>query len=236
MTKPFAGQSAPTSASSWPTSTACAAKPRCTSRSSSTTVAANSDKPVLMEGVGKEYLASLRENATRAARTPDPRPRRSVQMHRMFAPLDEEITCKRDGTGKMLLDIAHLIDHKCVERYQNSYSTAAINERVPDAALRPLAAVPLRPPPVQSASFPLRAGNPNQGGHPRLSSVGETRKAHVSLLRSGLFLVVANLGGEAHLLVTFNRKDFGPVASNGKFKVVTPAEALREIRRNDEEE
>jgi hypothetical protein len=44
----------------------------------------------------------------------------------MFAPLDEEITCKRDGTGKMFLDIAHLIDHKCIERYQNRYSTAAV--------------------------------------------------------------------------------------------------------------
>jgi hypothetical protein len=42
----------------------------------------------------------------------------------MFAPLDEEITCKRDGAGKMFLDIAHLIDHKCIERYQNRYSTA----------------------------------------------------------------------------------------------------------------
>ena len=26
----------------------------------------------------------------------------------------------------MFLDIAHLIEHKCIERYQNRYSTAAI--------------------------------------------------------------------------------------------------------------
>ncbi len=46
-------------------------------------------------------------------------------MHRMFSPLDEEITCRRMDSGKMLLDIAHLIDHKGVERYQNKYSSAS---------------------------------------------------------------------------------------------------------------
>ena len=45
-------------------------------------------------------------------------------MHRMFLPLAEEITCKRMDSGKMLLDIAHLVDKKTVERYQNKYSTA----------------------------------------------------------------------------------------------------------------
>jgi putative PIN family toxin of toxin-antitoxin system len=66
---------------------------------------------------------------------------------------------------------------------------------------------------------------------------------HRAFLRSPLLrdpndemVLETALGGEAHLLVTFNRKDFGPVASNGKFRVVAPAEALREIRRNDEEE
>ena len=44
----------------------------------------------------------------------------------MFSPLDEEITCRRMDSGKMLLDIAHLIDHKYVERYQNKYSTASL--------------------------------------------------------------------------------------------------------------
>ena len=48
----------------------------------------------------------------------------SVQMHRMFLPIAEEITCKRTDSGKMLLDIAHLIDNKTVERYQNKYSSA----------------------------------------------------------------------------------------------------------------
>ena len=45
-------------------------------------------------------------------------------MHRMFLPIAEEISCKRMESGKMLLDIAHLIDGKTVERYQNKYSSA----------------------------------------------------------------------------------------------------------------
>jgi hypothetical protein len=84
------------------------------------------DKPILMDRVGKEYLTSLRENATQQRERQTRARAVSVQMHRMFAPLDEEITCKRDGTGKMFLDIAHLIDHKCIERYQNRYSTASL--------------------------------------------------------------------------------------------------------------
>ena len=74
--------------------------------------------------VGKEYLSSLRETAS-AQRERQSRARAlQVQMHRMFLPLEEEVTCKRAGEGKMLLDIAHLIDSKCVQRYQNKYSTA----------------------------------------------------------------------------------------------------------------
>ena len=74
--------------------------------------------------VGKEYLSSLRESAS-AQRERQSRARAlQVQMHRMFLPLEEEVTCKRAGEGKMLLDIAHLIDSRCVERYQNKYSTA----------------------------------------------------------------------------------------------------------------
>jgi hypothetical protein len=36
-------------------------------------------------------------------------------------PLDEEVSCRLMENGKMLLDIAHLIDRKCVERYQNKF-------------------------------------------------------------------------------------------------------------------
>jgi len=79
---------------------------------------------VLSDCVGKEYLSSLRENATRQRERQTKARALSVQLHRMFAPLDEEVSCRRTETGKMLLDIAHLIDSKCVERYQNKYATA----------------------------------------------------------------------------------------------------------------
>jgi hypothetical protein len=75
--------------------------------------------------VGREYLTNLRENATLQRERQTKARAVSVQMHRMFAPLAEEISCKRTDSGKMLLDIAHLIDHKGVERYQNKYSSAS---------------------------------------------------------------------------------------------------------------
>ena len=57
------------------------------------------------------------------------------------------MSCRLTESGKMVLDIAHLIDRKYVERYQNKFaSTSAMHARVPDAGLRPLAAVSLRPP------------------------------------------------------------------------------------------
>ncbi|MDR3735853.1 MAG: GvpL/GvpF family gas vesicle protein [Acidobacteriaceae bacterium] len=74
--------------------------------------------------VGKEYLSNLRESASRQRERQSRARALSVQMHRMFLPLAEEITCRRTDSGKMLLDIAHLIDNKTIERYQNKYSTA----------------------------------------------------------------------------------------------------------------
>ena len=82
--------------------------------------------PVLTDCVGQKYLSSLRESATRQRDRQSRARALSVQMHRMFLPLAEEITCKRTDSGKMLLDIAHLIDNKTIERYQNKYSTATI--------------------------------------------------------------------------------------------------------------
>lgn len=73
---------------------------------------------------GQHYLSNLRESATRQRERQSKARALSVQMHRMFLPLAEEITCKRMESGKMLLDIAHLIDNKTVERYQNKYSSA----------------------------------------------------------------------------------------------------------------
>jgi hypothetical protein len=73
---------------------------------------------------GQEYLAQLKESAMRQRERQARARALSLQMHRMFLPVAEEITCKRMESGKMLLDIAHLVDKKTVERYQNKYSTA----------------------------------------------------------------------------------------------------------------
>jgi hypothetical protein len=77
------------------------------------------------EGVGKEYLSNLRESATRQRERQTRARAVSFQMHRMFSPLDEEISCRVTDSGKMLLDIAHLIDRKCIERYQNKFITTS---------------------------------------------------------------------------------------------------------------
>ncbi len=76
--------------------------------------------------VGQGYLTSLRESASRQRERQSRARALSVQVHRMFLPLAEEITCKRMESGKMLLDIAHLIDNRTVERYQNKYSSATL--------------------------------------------------------------------------------------------------------------
>lgn len=75
---------------------------------------------------GHEYLQTLRETASRQRERQSKARALSVHMHRMFLPIEEEITCKRMDSGKMLLDIAHLIDGRTVERYQNKYSSATV--------------------------------------------------------------------------------------------------------------
>ncbi len=76
--------------------------------------------------VGQQYLSSLRESASRQRERQSKARALSVQMHRMFLPIAEEVSCKRMESGKMLLDIAHLIDNKTIERYQSKYSTATV--------------------------------------------------------------------------------------------------------------
>lgn len=83
-------------------------------------------RSISLETVGREYLANLRENATRQRERQTKARAVSVQMNRMFAPLAEEVSCRRTESGKMLLDIAHLIDNKGIERYQNKYSSASV--------------------------------------------------------------------------------------------------------------
>jgi hypothetical protein len=85
------------------------------------------EKHVPAEGVGREYLSNLRENASRTRERQTRARAVSFQMHRLFMPLDEEVSCRLTESGKMVLDIAHLIDRKYVERYQNKFaSTSAI--------------------------------------------------------------------------------------------------------------
>ncbi len=85
------------------------------------------EKHLASESVGRAYLSNLRENASRARERQTRARAVSFQMHRLFLPLDEEVSCRLMDNGKMLLDVAHLIDRKCVERYQNKFtSTSAI--------------------------------------------------------------------------------------------------------------
>jgi hypothetical protein len=83
------------------------------------------EKQAPTETVGREYLSNLRENATRTRERQTRARAVSFQMHRLFVPLDEEVSCRLTESGKMVLDIAHLIDRKSVERYQNKYASTS---------------------------------------------------------------------------------------------------------------
>jgi hypothetical protein len=72
---------------------------------------------------GSEYLTQLREKASRDRERQSKARALSVQVHKLFNPLDDEITCKKVQSG-VLLDIAHLIDSKGVEKYQTRYNLA----------------------------------------------------------------------------------------------------------------
>ena len=84
-----------------------------------------SDKHGPAEGVGRAYLTNLRESASRTRERQTRARAVSFQMHRLFMPLDEEVSCRLTETGKMVLDIAHLIDRKYVERYHNKFATTS---------------------------------------------------------------------------------------------------------------
>ncbi len=74
--------------------------------------------------VGGDYLAKLREKASRERERQTKARALSVQVHKLFNPLEEEISCKKVAPEGMLIDIAHLIDSKSIEKYQNRYNTA----------------------------------------------------------------------------------------------------------------
>jgi len=79
----------------------------------------------LPDTVGGEYLSKLREKASRERERQTKARALSVQVHKLFNPLEEEVSCKKVASDGMLIDIAHLIDSKSVEKYQNRYNTAA---------------------------------------------------------------------------------------------------------------
>lgn len=72
---------------------------------------------------GSEYLIQLREKASKDRERQSKARALSVQVHKLFNPLEEEVTCKKVESG-VLLDIAHLIDSKGVEKYQTRYNLA----------------------------------------------------------------------------------------------------------------
>ena len=78
----------------------------------------------LPNGVGGEYLRKLREQATRDRERQTKARALSMQVHKLFSPLEEDVICKRTDSGGMLIDFAHLIDSASVAKYQNRYGTA----------------------------------------------------------------------------------------------------------------
>jgi hypothetical protein len=74
--------------------------------------------------VGVQYLSKLREKASRDRERQSKARALSVQVHRLFLPLEEEVSCKKVDSGGLLIDIAHLIDSKSIPIYQNRYTAA----------------------------------------------------------------------------------------------------------------
>ena len=79
----------------------------------------------LPDCVGGEYLTKLREKASKERERQTKARALSVQVHKLFNPLEEEVSCKKVASDGMLIDIAHLIDSKSIEKYQHRYSSAA---------------------------------------------------------------------------------------------------------------
>jgi hypothetical protein len=75
-------------------------------------------------GVGGEYLRKLRDRASRERERQTKARALSMQVHKLFCPLEEDVVCKRIDRGNMLIDFAHLIDTNTVAKYQNRYSAA----------------------------------------------------------------------------------------------------------------
>ena len=82
----------------------------------------------------RTYLSDMRESATRQRERQIRARSLSTQLNRMFSPLEEEISCRRLESGKMQLDVSHLIAARHVERYQNKFQMA--REQMRDCQLQ----------------------------------------------------------------------------------------------------
>jgi hypothetical protein len=83
------------------------------------------DDVELPVATGGAYLTKLREKAAKQRERLTKARALSVQVQKLFHPLEAEVCCKKVDAGGMLIDIAHLIEHDSVEKYQNRYSNAA---------------------------------------------------------------------------------------------------------------
>ncbi len=75
----------------------------------------------LPAAVGGEYLTKLRERASIQRERQTKARALSTQVSKLLHPLQEEVSCRHNDAGGMMIDIAHLIDHKSLEKYQNRF-------------------------------------------------------------------------------------------------------------------
>jgi hypothetical protein len=72
----------------------------------------------------RTYLSDMRETATLQRERQTRARSLSTQLNRMFSPLAEELSCRCLDSGKMQLEVSHLIGTRQVERYQNKFQSA----------------------------------------------------------------------------------------------------------------
>lgn len=87
-----------------------------------------------LSATNRTYLTDMRETATRQRERQTLARSLSTQLHRMFGPLAQEVSCRTLENGKMQLDVSHLIPRRMVERYQNKFQTA--REQMRDCQLQ----------------------------------------------------------------------------------------------------
>jgi hypothetical protein len=86
-------------------------------------IPAQAEVELLPRPLGNNYLTQIRIKAAREREAQTRARAVSVQVHKLFNPLEEEITCKKGGGG-LLIDIAHLIESSSIEKYQSRLNTA----------------------------------------------------------------------------------------------------------------